>query len=193
MATKSDSYYADAFETCYVNNFHKIRSFIYGYLADNEQSQSIAQEVFITLWENREKVNFEESLLPYLFLIAKNKSLNFMQKAESARRYVAYAGTHTRETLDLMALSHNSSASIYSKEIGQLAEKAMEAMPPTVKETFLLSRNENLKYSELAAELGVSVKTIEYRISSALRILRTYLKDYLPFYIGYLLHILFNR
>lgn len=193
MTTKSDLYYVEAFEACYVKNFHKIRSFAYGYLADGEQSHSIAQEVFVILWENREKVNFEETLLPYLFLIAKNKSLNFMQKTESGRRYASYTGLHTRETLDITALSHNSSASIYSKEINRLANEAMDAMSPVVRETYLLSRNEKLKYHELADNLGVSVKTIEHRISSALRILRMYLKDYLPFYIGYLLHILFNK
>lgn len=191
MQIKDDTYYPEAFEKCYIRNFHKIRSFVNSYVSDPDQAVSIAQEVFVVLWENREKVNFEEDLLSYLFLIARNKSLNVLGKKESVRKYAAYSMNHSRETLDFYALSHNTSTSVYTKEIQSLIGQALHHMPEKVKETFLLCRDKKLKYTEIAKLQNISVKTVEYRISNALRELRRYLKDYLPFYIGYLLHIMF--
>lgn len=191
MQIKDDTYYPEAFEKCYIRNFHKIRSFVNSYVYDPDQAVSIAQEVFVVLWENREKVNFEEDLLSYLFLIARNKSLNVLGKKESVRKYAAYSMNHSRETLDFYALSHNTSTSVYTKEIQSLIGQALHHMPEKVKETFLLCRDKKLKYAEIARLQNISVKTVEYRISNALKELRRYLKDYLPFYIGYLLHIMF--
>jgi RNA polymerase sigma-70 factor (ECF subfamily) len=43
-----------------------------------------------------------------------------------------------------------------------------------------LSRFENLKYREIADQLGLSVKTVENQMGKALRIMRTHLAEYLP-------------
>ena len=191
MKNSRDLYYAKVFEDCYTVNFHKISSFVTSYLHDWDLAKGIAQEVFVVLWENREKVDFSQNLLPYLFLIAKNKSINAIKKVGSKQRYIEYTNTHTRETLDIKALSHNSSTSIYSKEIQELAHIAIESLPQKVKLTFLEYKRNGITYSQLADQEGVSVKTIEYRISFALRELRKCLKDYLPFYLGYLIDVLF--
>ncbi|MEF9986521.1 MAG: RNA polymerase sigma-70 factor [Bacteroidales bacterium] len=190
---KDNSYYSLIFEECYTGNFHKIRSFVQGYLHDYDSAKCVAQETFVVLWENKERVNFNENLLPYLFFIAKNKSLNILNKKESQRKYCNYSLEHTRETLDISALTHSSSTSVYTKEIQQITLETMNRLPAKVRETFLLCREKNMKYNEIAMEQNISVKTVEYRISMALRELRKDLKDYLPFFIGYLLSILFTN
>lgn len=60
----------------------------------------------------------------------------------------------------------------------------MSEMAPKTKEFFQLSRYRCKKNDEIAGIMGVSVKTVEYRIMSALRILRKNLKDYFPEYVG---------
>ncbi|MGL5919370.1 MAG: sigma factor-like helix-turn-helix DNA-binding protein, partial [Bacteroidales bacterium] len=52
------------------------------------------------------------------------------------------------------------------------------SLPVEVRESFLLSREQGLKYQEIAERQNVSVKTIEKRISSALLILRRELREY---------------
>lgn len=193
MPLENDSYYSVIFEECYKGNFHKIRSFVQGYLHDYDSAKCVAQETFVVLWENRERVDFNESLLPYLFFIAKNKSLNILNKEESKRKYCNYSIEHTRETLDISALTHSSSTSVYTKEIQDITLKTINRLPDKVRETFLLCREKNMKYSEIALEQNISVKTVEYRISMALKEFRRDLKDYLPFFIGYLLSMLFNN
>lgn len=65
-------------------------------------------------------------------------------------------------------------------ELAVHIEKAIGELPDTYRETFILSRFGEKTNTEVATELGVSVKTVEYRISQALKILRVRLKDYLP-------------
>jgi RNA polymerase sigma-70 factor (ECF subfamily) len=66
------------------------------------------------------------------------------------------------------------------EELRVKIEEAIHKLPPEIVETFRLSRFEELSYREIADRQGISIKTVEARISKALRILRVELKDYLP-------------
>ena len=62
-------------------------------------------------------------------------------------------------------------------------EKAIAELPKTYREAFEMSRFQGKTRQKIAEETGVSVKTIDYRMQQALKILREKLKDYLPFLI----------
>ncbi len=187
-----DEEYKKLFKGWFTDNYPKVCSFIYGYVNDYDLARGIAQETFLALWENREKAATYEDCLPYLFFVAKNKSLNVLRRDLSRRRYSSYMEKFSIETLNVYALSHSTSTSVYSKEIETITRNTIDKLNPKIRETFLLSKEERLKYSEIAKRQNVSVKTVEYRISFALRELRRSLKDYLPFLIGIFLPILFN-
>jgi RNA polymerase sigma-70 factor (ECF subfamily) len=68
--------------------------------------------------------------------------------------------------------------------------QAMENIPALYAEVFRLSRIEALNYQEIASKLGVSVRTVEVRISKALSLLRAELKDYLL--IGLIIYYFFK-
>lgn len=68
---------------------------------------------------------------------------------------------------------------VQGKEMERIIATSIEQMKENVRETFCLSRFRNLKNEEIAQMLDVSVKTVEYRISIALRILRKDLKDFI--------------
>ena len=53
-------------------------------------------------------------------------------------------------------------------------------LPDEYRKAFEMNRFEEMTYNEIAERTGVSPKTIAYRISQALKILRTELKDYIP-------------
>lgn len=61
-----------------------------------------------------------------------------------------------------------------------LEAKAIRELPDDYRKAFEMNRFEDLTYGEIAERTGVSPKTIAYRISQALKILRMELKDYLP-------------
>jgi RNA polymerase sigma-70 factor (ECF subfamily) len=84
----------------------------------------------------------------------------------------SYSGEHLS--------SYNLSAErILSKELDTLIKESIEALPDQCRLVFGMSRFENLKYSEIAEQLGISVKTVEKHMGRALKELREKLKDYL--------------
>lgn len=182
---------AFAFEQMYISYFHKIKSFCIGYLKDEEESKCIAQEVFVIVWNNRENLVFTDDLLPYLFILAKNQALNILKKKKSRQKHMDHDLRQKRESLNYSALKDTTISTLYSKEIDRLVGNALKKMPESVSSTFLLSRLKNLKYEEIASLQGISVKTVEYRMMFALRVLRKILIDYLPILLGYIYAKLF--
>ena len=74
----------------------------------------------------------------------------------------------------------------FVNELTENIQKAIENLPETYRETFAMSRFGEKTNVQIAEKLGISVKTVEYRISQALKILRLKLKDYLPLLINIL-------
>ena len=72
-------------------------------------------------------------------------------------------------------------------ELTEKIEEALARLPENIREAFELNRFQNLTYNEIAERLGVSPKTIDYRIQQALKQLRIDLKDYLPVLLSFLL------
>jgi RNA polymerase sigma-70 factor (ECF subfamily) len=68
----------------------------------------------------------------------------------------------------------------HADELQQAIRSAVEALPPRTREVFLMSRERNLRYSEIAEQLGVTVKAVEANMSRALRQLRDTLAPFLP-------------
>ena len=88
---------------------------------------------------------------------------------------------HRQRELDLRiaTLKDCEPDKIFSTEIQHIVNKALDKMPPQSREIFMLSRYSNLPNKKIAEQLNISLKTVEFHITKALRILRVELKDYL--------------
>jgi RNA polymerase sigma-70 factor (ECF subfamily) len=68
----------------------------------------------------------------------------------------------------------------FSNEAMEIVRKTLEAMPRKTRRVFIMSRFENKSYNEIAEELNLTRKGVEFHISKTLKVLRYKLKDYLP-------------
>lgn len=180
MGDKSnkDKWLAGQFDNAFKEHYHKVRYLATHFLKEQEQAENIAQDVFMGLWEKRYEVDFAKSVLPWLVTITRNKCLNIIKNYKVQQKYQERS---YNVIMDLRAdLAKSSSESmLLNKEAEVLLKEAMEKMTPSMKETFLLCRFKEKKYEEAAKIQNVSVKTIEYRIMCALRILRKEFRDFL--------------
>ncbi len=187
----SDTDFKKVFEEIYFTHLHKVQFYAYNYINDLDSAKSIANEVFTSVWINRAKIDFSRDMLPYLIVVTRNRCLNHIKKQKSERDYINYTKiTITESELNSLSLEHPSSTTLYTKEIYQILEESLNLMPDKIKSTFRLSRFENLKYEDIAKIDNVAVKTIEYRMSLALRILRKKFRDYIPLFLGYIVSLL---
>lgn len=141
------------------------------YLRDEEEAKDVAQSTFQAYWENIGRI--EGDPLQFLFTIARNKCLNLIrrQKYKNLHRDNVIKDAAAQK-LDIYSLSDSGIDRLIADDISATVEKCLESLPEKSREAFWLNREKGLTYKEIAALQGVTVKNIEYRISSVLKTLR---------------------
>ena len=91
-------------------------------------------------------------------------------------------GTPGTWTFPFLSTRTDTGIMIFSEEVWRLVNEAIRSLPDKTKEIFLLSRMENLTNREIAEQLDISIKTVEFHIGRALKVMRVALKDYLPLF-----------
>ena len=138
-----------------------------------KDAEEIVQDVMLWLWETRQTQTFETSLSQYLFRTVYHRAINQIVRHQSQLR----ADTLFYENMQEMLQDTD----FYQlEELQTRIKEAVEALPPTYREAFVMHRFENKSYKDIAEILQVSSKTVDYRIQQALKQLRITLKDYLP-------------
>ena len=141
-------------------------------LKDANEAEDIVQQVFITIWEKRTSMEVHTSLKALLYKSVHNACLNKIKQQVVRSKYAADAQhNHQKMATD---------DGLHRKELQKSIENAVSAMPDQCGRIFKMSRFDQLKYQEIADELGLSVKTVENQMGKALKIMKEHLKDYLP-------------
>jgi len=162
----------DAYKQLFIKFYSPLVEYASQYISD-ENAEELVQELMLYLWENREYLVIEGSLKGYLFTATKHRCLNAIKKNQYHQRVhdLIYEKIKDQfEDPDYYLVN----------ELAESIQKAINELPEAYRETFTLSRFGDRTNVQIAQELGVSVKTVEYRISQSLKILRVKLKDYLP-------------
>jgi RNA polymerase sigma-70 factor (ECF subfamily) len=150
-------------------------------LGDIDEAEEIVQQVFYSLWTKRESIEVNSTLKSYLYKAVHNSSLNKIKQGKVrqlyADSYKATANDTTYSTTDI----------VQGKELEAIINDAIAELPEQCGVVFKMSRFGNLKYAEIADELGISVKTVENHMGKALKLMREKLKDYLHVLIWFLI------
>lgn len=175
----------ECFERIFKMYYNNIVYFAFHYLNDYEAAREVAQDVFMIIWQNMEKL--EEISFSYILTIAKNRCLNVIKHGQHRLKYENTVKEKTkRELINVYTLEHSCIDKIAEGEIKGVLNRTLEQLPPKTKEAFILSRFENKSYNEIAEIQQVSRKNIEYRIMCALKHLRHSLADFIAIILGYL-------
>jgi len=166
------------FRELYKEYYHKAVFYANQYLNNYEVSREIVQEVFLNLWERRKALDFDRNIGAYIIKATKNKCLNELRN--NIRKFQNVdSEKQVSLILNQRALMDSSSSMIENKELSMLIKDTLATMPKKIREVFLMNRDMDLTYPQIAVKQGVSVKTVEYRISKALALLRIKLSDYI--------------
>ncbi len=163
----------DAFEAIFRQWYEPVVRSASRVLRDVEVAEELSQDVFLELWRRREALAPDSSVAGYLMQAVRNRALNHLRHLAVQRKSVVYveAMSEPAEPAD---------AQVQAGELQTALWQAIADLPPRTREVFVMSRERGLRYSEIAEELGVSVKAVEANMSRALRILRERLAAFLP-------------
>jgi RNA polymerase sigma-70 factor (ECF subfamily) len=140
-------------------------------------AEEIVSDVFVKLWNIREKIEIITSIKAYLVKAVHNTSINFLERSKISDKL-----TDCLDNSDYKFLAWDSDyplGQLYEKEIMNILDRGINTLPDACRQIFILSRNEDMKYSDIADKLGISVNTVKTQMKIALVRLREILKDYL--------------
>jgi RNA polymerase sigma-70 factor (ECF subfamily) len=137
---------------------------------DMDAAEDLVQEVFAKFWSQIESLELQHSVKAYLYRMVHNLALNRIRSQRTHERYALYQTRQMEQEYD---------APKDDPELQKRLALALEKLPAQCRQVFSLSRFEELKYREIAEQLGISIKTVETHMGKALRTLRHELADYL--------------
>ncbi|MFD2904003.1 RNA polymerase sigma factor [Sphingobacterium anhuiense] len=134
--------------------------------------EDIIQEVFISMWNRRSKIEVSDSIYPYLFKAAKYEMIDWLIKSEKRNRHLDYLEINKDQYL----IGTTSEDELIAKELAKLLENEMSRMPDTMRSVFRLSRSEDMSIKDIANQLSLSEQTVKNNVSMALNRLKFKLK-----------------
>lgn len=149
-----EAYYAD------------LCNFVNQFIRNETQSEEIVQDIFVYLWDNRQRISITTSVRSYLYAAARNKVLNHIRSEKNRAKL-----------LDQLAKrdvypSAQPDQITYENQLNEVVEKAVDDLPTQCRKVYTLSRERGYSNKEISKEMNISVKTVENQITIALRKLR---------------------
>jgi len=160
----------EEFELVYDENFDVIRDFVFYHCGDSEMASDITQDVFMKIWEKQEKLD-NRRLKPLLYKMASNLYVDDYRKKKIQANYENYM-----KPVDEMDFSPEDR--MIFKELSTAYSKVLEQLPDRQRAVYIMSREEGVKYAEIANIFKISVKTVEKYIGIAVQLLKKQLIQY---------------
>lgn len=138
-----------------------------------EAAEDIVHEVFLKIWEIREKLEIKEHFRGYLFRICHNKTVDLTRRMATERRLKDRLRHHY--LLNLSAAEGHSLKEL--EHYDNLIDKALNTLSPARRRVFELHRKQGKSHADIAEELQISPNTVKEHMSKALSTLRNFLEQ----------------
>eukprot|EP01133_Synstelium_polycarpum_P012539 gene12539-14718_t len=154
-------------EFIYQNHWEQVLDSTYKRVKDEQVAQDITQEIFISFWENRERLQIESSLAAYFQGAVKYKVINYFRSCSLKEKH--------QEDFALLLQEQkipSAESSLILKDLHKEIDDALGELPEKMRLIFSMSRKQEKSVKEISAELDLSVQTVKNQISSALKVLK---------------------
>lgn len=187
VSSSSGTLTIDDYEYVFKAHYNAMKCYACTMVKDYDKAEDIVQEVFLNLWKNRDQLKNIVSIKSYLYGAIRNACYNTTRQQSMHNKYeshiMQYSSWIEKITAEDMAIA---------EEVKDAIDQTLESLNPSGKQIFKMSRFENLKYTEIATKLGISIKTVEKHVGLALKAFRKNLAPYINALPPLLLSILEN-
>lgn len=135
------------------------------YITSPEDVAEVVQEVFIKLWEAKHLVDEEQSFEGFLFIITRNKVFNH------SRKQLNYAFLKVT-VLQSIEKSYEEEDKLEMSDLKQHLSFLISQLTERQQQIFRMSRQQHMTYKQIAEQLSISEKTVEYHMTAILKYLR---------------------
>lgn len=162
---------SNAFRLFYDIYYERINRFVSYLIVEAEVKEDIISDVFVSIWQEREKLKRVQYFDSYLYALVRNKALDSISRSKKS-----ISLDHI--SLGIVSTDPMPDEAIESKELNEKINKAINDLPERCKLIFLMAKEEDLSYKDIARILTISEKTVNAQMVIAFKRLRASLGDY---------------
>jgi RNA polymerase sigma-70 factor (family 1) len=157
-----------AFRQIFELNFKRLASFCFRLLKNKEQAEEVVNDTLLSVWVNRDRLNEDLPIAPYLYTISRRLALNVLQKIAVSQKAI------DQLWLNMEKVSNDTEEAVLLVDLQRFTEAALIHLPPQQQLIFRMSRYEGLNYDEIAAKLNLSRNTVKNHLVAALKTLKAH-------------------
>ncbi|WP_164126793.1 RNA polymerase sigma-70 factor [Sphingobacterium luzhongxinii] len=159
------------FRTLFDQYKNDIFAYAYRFFRSREQSEEIVQDVFVKIWQNIDTIDLENNVKSYIFTVARNTTYNKLKSFAIQQTYlndIFYRHVASSNTVEEL---------VHYRELKQVYDQAISALPTQRQRIFRLSREEHMSHEEIAQQLNISKNTVKDQIVKSLKFIKQYLES----------------
>lgn len=142
----------------------RLKKFVYSIVHSAEAAEEITSDVFIRIWEKRKTLDHIHNLRLYLYVAAKNLSINHMRRQDRYQNLQLHDLKVEIESFDL-----DPHQLMMTSEMLRRVQEAVLDLPPKCKIIYKLVKEDGLRHKEVAELLHISPKTVENQLAVAVK------------------------
>jgi len=154
----------------------RLRDFAYLTVRDPMLAAEAAQDVFVSLWERRDRLVIPGRVGDYLYRAVRNRALDLVRHEEAQGRLRDRLGRQF--VVEVPPSGEAADAALATQEFSAAVHAAIESLTPRVREVFLMHRVQGMSHAEIAEVLGLSLATVKSQVSRAAKDIAEYLAPY---------------
>jgi RNA polymerase sigma-70 factor (family 1) len=158
----------DAFAAVFNHYQDPVGRFILKFVKVPQMAEDLSQEVFLKIWQQRGRLRDLQSFRAFLFIVARNHTINTLQKASQSE---AAIDAITREGLSARVESPTDDQ-VLTREYQEFLTRTIDSLPPRSREVFRLCREQQLSYDEVAAQLGITRHSVKNHMVHSMKVLK---------------------
>ncbi|MCC5941962.1 MAG: RNA polymerase sigma-70 factor [Balneolaceae bacterium] len=156
------------FEALFLSTYESLCDYSVSITNSKEDAEGAVQDVFASIWQFRSTLDTTVNIKAFLYKSVKNRSLDICRHKDVRQKY--------QDQIKALYQSAEPGDTNTTVRLIKRVREEVENLPEGAKIVYLLHRRDGLTYNEIAQVLGISVKTVESRMTKALKMLRTNLE-----------------
>lgn len=162
----------DAYAELFNRHWQNVYNMVYSRIRHRAVTEEISQEIFMKLWDKRADLSID-NFSAYLYTCVKHRCLNYIESKIARKKH----WEHYKVFLPVQ--DDSTSKTVAFNDLREALEKGLNTIPKKSKMIFRLNRFEGRSVKEIAGQMNLSEKAIQYHLTRSVRELRLYLKEFL--------------
>jgi RNA polymerase sigma-70 factor (family 1) len=168
-----------AFDSMFSAYADPLAAFVYGLLKSREDAQEVVQDLFLWIWEHRDRWEFPGQLRSYLYRAARNRAISRIRHRRVENYFQLRSETHASEVpTRRTAVLPEAPDRLEAADLSACVSRAISELPERARQVFLLIRQHHMSYAPAAEVMQISPKTVENHMARAFAGLRAALGDW---------------